>query len=79
VYSERAIAKILLLTGLGQSFCPLFRSSTGHIGAVGTDPLGSIVEFLGLYHVRVYHSGATTNLREKNAKIDGEMVERSLF
>jgi hypothetical protein len=42
-------------------------------------PLGSVVEFLDLYHVRVYYSGATTNSREKNAKIDGEMVERSLF
>jgi hypothetical protein len=79
--SERAIAKILLLTGLGQPFCrsrPLLphwpqleRSVAG--------PLGSVVEFLGLYHVRVYHSGVMMNLREKNAKIDGEMVERSLF
>ena len=33
--SERAIAKILLLTGLGQPFCRSRLFHTGHIGAVG--------------------------------------------
>jgi len=60
--------------GLGKVFCP---PSLFHFPqlAVGCRSIGSVVEFLCLYHVRVYHSGAMTDSREKNAKIDGEMVE----